>query len=365
MIHKSSLCKFFATLSMSVLVFATAWSLPSYEVFQPTPQYLEAEGLLERIGSRQAGVEKLLVIARANPGTTLGATCLFKAAHYVDSRATAKSLYAEISRNYPGTAFDVHARDFLYTVDHSMDEGPVALQGIEQLLRSLRVPVLPDILRSPTQSLQHLRRLDPSFVEAVGYLYETYAKVLVDVGRYDEAIKFATFGRSLFPDNGLGVKFQYHVQAAFKRKYKLPQYISTLAPVYLKLQVSEQQRICSRPLIRGDVYTGDYQAKPVDWQDSIVTLDGVNIKAKLNLVFSYPKKPKLGKVFEVVQFIYQPSVPLTPGRHVLYLKLMTSSKTEGPVAEQTRTFYVDRSIRDDRDDDDDEQDRRRSHERDD
>ena len=82
-----------------------------YQRFQPTPEYLEARNMLEDPGSRSEGVQKLLLIGRANPRTTLGGKCMFVAAYYTEDAAQVRLIYQEVIRDYPGSVFEFTARE--------------------------------------------------------------------------------------------------------------------------------------------------------------------------------------------------------------------------------------------------------------
>lgn len=351
-----------------VIVVGLAQAQPGYEKFVPTPAYLEAYDLISQAGSRPVAVQKFLAIARANPRTTLGAQCLFDAAYYSESLLKSKPIYDEIATVYAGTAFAVYARKSIYILQNGSKSDLEQVGGLDQLIVGLGGPSLAEIVRRPTLSLQRLRQLEENYAEAVADLYLSQVNILIAIKRFDEALALAKFGKELMQGNDhLNAQFDILISRTYIKKFKIPTPLGDFksVPIYLKLSLSDNERRCSRPLVRGEAHTGDFLSRQVYWEDCTVTLDGVDIKGKLNLVYNYPKKLKPGKVFEELKFTYQPSQPLTPGRHVLYVKLRTALGESGPVAEQTRTFFVDRSIRDDRDDDDDEQDRRRRHERDD
>lgn len=333
---------------------------PGYEKFRPTPEYREATTMVQNWGTRAEGVERLLAIGRAHPQTTMGAQCLFEAATYAEDPARAQAIYEEVGRVYAGTAFAVHARNASFVLQNGEKPDDVIFTGEEQLLASLGAPTLAEIRQRPTQSRQRLSQMEENYREAIGYLYASHLRLLNALKRYDEAILIGALGRELFPHLKVGFDCLDELEMAYIKKFHIPMPLgeSKIVPVSLKLNFQDQSQTGPRPLIRGTAFTGDFYSSSIDWQHAVVSLDGTDVRPSLNLICTFPKILKPGKVFEKIRFSYRPSQPLTPGRHVFYIKLTPSAdRARGVVTERTLILNVRRDCEDERDDSEGELDR--------
>lgn len=334
---------------------------PQLEVFQPTPEFLEASKMAENPGYRQQAVEKFQQIAAAQPRTTMAATCLFNAAYYCESPPLAKQIYQQIANDFAGTTFEVHARESALLMEYNAKPDAQRFAVREQLLTSLGVPTVAEIVARPTRALTTLRLKQSAYREAVGDLYSSQAAILNAIGRYSEALAVAKFGRELYQaypqlENQFRgeVGRSYIYQFGLNGKLPLPRPV----PIHLSLKATSG-RMCGRPLIQGEAHTGDFSTKKIYLTFSTITLDNVDIRPELNLIFDYPRKLRPGQVFEKIYFSYQPKQRLAPGPHQLKIHLVTGSEEEGPTADKVLNFTVDHRLPDDRDDDETEQDRRR------
>lgn len=359
-------------LTVTVLVagllgWSTSWgqTVPRYQKFVPTPEYLQATQLLEQGLDRPAGVAQLLAIARANPGTTLGAVCLFDAAYYGEDPVQARAIYAEVVRVYPNSVFSLNAMEASMLMDYN--SGPTAprVAAREAEFANLNAPTTAEIMRQPTRSLQRVRQMDPAFAEGLGDLYHSQINCLLDLKRYDEALALARLGQSAFPGQEREEDFTRQIEGAYIQKFEVPMPLGQSHDVPIQLKVELSEKCGPRPTLHGLAFTGDFYSRRVQWYKSRVTLDGVDIKPSLNLIASYPKRLRTGQIFEKMSFSFKPATPLAAGRHEFAFHLITSTQPGHPVLDRTVPFFVEASRRDDDDDSPEEEDRKRREERED
>jgi hypothetical protein len=192
---QNSLLRMGRTLVLAGLFYlAPALGQPPLRPFHPlvpTPEYIRAT---ERIAHSyiQQGREDLLVLARDNPDTTLGATCLLAAAGYSESDEEAIELLNRVIREYPQSRFEIQARRAL--VSKQATSPAQCLQAADALVSSYGAPSLNDILSNPTRAGTKFRALPLDYQRAFIQHYSFMTTNLQVQARLEDSFAVALFG---------------------------------------------------------------------------------------------------------------------------------------------------------------------------
>ena len=165
--------------------------LRPFPKFTPSPEYGDA---LKRIADsyREEGKQRLLVVARDNPNTTLGAKSLFKAAYYSETKQEVMDLYDRIIREYPQSRFEIQARQGLVSMQAT---SPAQwLEAAIALVVGYGAPGVNEILQNSLRAGDKFRALPLECQRAVVQYYGSAAPSLFSQKRYEDSFAVALFG---------------------------------------------------------------------------------------------------------------------------------------------------------------------------
>ena len=165
--------------------------LRPFPKFTPSPEFGDA---LKRIADsyREDGKQRLLVVARDNPNTTLGAASLFKAAYYSETKQEIIDIYNRIISEYPQSRFEIQARQGLL---RGQATSPAQwLDSATALVSGYGAPGVSEILQDPLGAGDKFRALSLEYQRAVIQYYASAAPNLFTQKRYDDSFAVAHFG---------------------------------------------------------------------------------------------------------------------------------------------------------------------------
>ncbi|MEW6282063.1 MAG: hypothetical protein AB1758_25890 [Candidatus Eremiobacterota bacterium] len=338
--------------------------LRTYEPFVPTQEFREAFRLVDGLQFAEA-VRRFRKIAAENPGTTLGAECLFYAAGCNESEADRRAIYHEIIAGYPGSKFEVQARVCLIEMDIP-GGGEPRLLAYDQLARSYGAPPLDGILRwgDRTRLVRQFRTLHTEFQSGLIPVYRGMLNMLeLDLRRLEDALRVALFNREAFAFDSIeGSKAVGRVESLVSEIAQGGHVMYQAAP-RVDPQVTIRaprpgHRTGPRPKIRVEIAVGDYRVPQVNLGALEWTLDGQDLKPVMEVRSKIDRSLRLDRPFEQLRLTARPAQRLSGGTHTVSLVVPTAGyQGEGPgIARLNWTFVVARDCDDADDERDDHED---------
>jgi hypothetical protein len=339
----------------SLFLIAPALAQPPLRPFPPlvpTPEYIRA---CDRIVHSyiQQGRQDLLVLARDNPDTTLGATCLLGAAGWSESDDEAIELLNRVIREYPQSRFELQARRGLLAKQAT---SPAQyLQAADALVSSYGAPSLNDILSNPTRAGDKFRALPPDYQRAFVQHYSSMTTNLRVQKRLEDSFAVALFGTDVIAlidptcYNGFANSAHHTMLDVFGSNYASG---PTKDPEVRVLRPRGQSGAGPRPRIRLEARQRS-AGMPISLEKATFQLDGQDVKSEIrvlkhtiNVQTKRPKHP-----FERLRLAYRPVQKLTPGLH-LFTATIPVRDTQG-IGQGTAQVQIRLNVRSPKDDDDD------------
>lgn len=339
-----------------------SWAQPlNYPPFDAgansSAEYRQAVEMIPH-GEGVQAIALLKDVAARNPHTTLGATCLFRAA-YASQDADRRILYAQVSRDYARSRFDIIARACLINLDTATypRDHQGRLQRYDQMLQSFGAPPLANVLSGATQASRTMRTLPLEIQKGFDQCCIDMGGTLVWLHRPDDALSLAIFQRNNFPFNhGASSRIRYLL--AVKR---FGDWQGFTAPpdkdpeVHL-IQPKQRQTTGPRPRLAWETTVGDWRYAQVDISKVSVLLDGQEIRDQMTVnskVYgSLSTRPNA--VYERLRFSVRPGQPLARGLHRVVITVpVTEYRGMGPGQARINLEFTVGNPKDEREDDDD------------
>lgn len=344
-----------------ILLLILAWALrpgaaqaPPEKVYEPfvkTTEYEEAWRLLDASRFEEFRA-RMAEIAAANPGTTLGAVCLFKQSGWSESSDRPRILNAIIA-GYPRSRFEIWARLDLLNGQYGYSDMEGWLADADRLAQSYGGPPLAAILRG--RDLDRLSAQVLALPVEVRYgLAEVYGEMLgglvCQLKQYERAVPLAIFGRQAFSMHSDGIISLEYILT--KAKTGTWSHLATkfVSPTVRVIHPRHARHTGPRPKIRLEMFRGDVSVEGIDLRRSTILLDGQDFWPRLRARVRVDKSLKPGRVFERILLSGRPALPLAPGRHTLEIVARSSGYYQESGTGLTRTlveFTVGKSHDDD------------------
>jgi hypothetical protein len=336
----------------------------TYEVFQPTSAYYAAMELVHQSDAeREQGITALLSLAQQNPGTTLGAKCLFTAAAYEETKQASTVLYQRIVAEYPHSGFELKARLAILCLQTQTTDA--WLSATDSLLNSYNAPTLAEVVVNQGQAVTKLRSLPLDYQHGLIDVYTQILGVLQspNIHRYSEAVRLGQFGREAFYYDRSGTAIfgagAFNNLVNYRANYTGPS--QPRVPAKITVRSPRGGKVGPLPKIRIETTLRGSRSIPVSPEHSQFLLDGVDVSSQVRVLSNRLNlDAKKNQVFEQLLFGYQPVQLLSPGRHQFSMIIPTELDQINPiitgpgVARKTINFEVRNGERDCDDEKDDE-----------
>lgn len=318
----------------------------------PSPEY---DAAMKRIANsyRKDGKERLLVVARDNPNTTLGAMSLFKAAYYSDTKPEIIDIYNRIISEYPQSRFEIQARQGLVAMQAT---SPAQwLDAATTLVTGYGAPGAGEILQNPLRAGDKFRALPLEYQRAVIQYYASAAPNLFTQKRYDDSFALALFGMDVIGSvdpssytSFANVADINWVQLNGQNYGPFP----PLDPEVRLLRPRPSRNSGPRPRIYMEARQRG-ASQLISLGDATFQLDGQNVKAEVRVV---KHKVNLNikarrDLFERLRLVYRPAQNLSEGQH-LFIATIPVRSSQG-LGKGTARLEVRLNVRGSRDTDED------------
>ncbi len=330
----------------------------NYGPFVPTQEWGLIMKELLNGGTRAKGVADMRAFAERNKGTTLGAHALATAGVYCGDNALYRQLLQQIVVEYPNSTFSLQAQVGLF----ELTPQPTTQSWIsarEQFLRGFGAPAFSEVMRNRRTAVLKVRALPLDTLEALMPSYLSYAHILRKSNRFREAIEICQFGEEATFQKPIPLAFYGLAHFCFSELNggSSPYDVIVRDPQVRVRSPQQNRKSGPRPYIRFDVQVGDY--RHAEAADPKVWLDGQDISSVLEVQTKLSLKRKTGPsaVYRQSRYSYRPPTSLTPGRHLLSIRVETLNYQLNPAGpgktEVSLLFFVDSHERDEGPEDDD------------
>lgn len=350
------------TLALTVpCLWSTASSQPlpplrSFPVSATSPAFDDA---MKRIYNSyiEEGRQRLLVVARDNPNTTLGAMSLFKAAYWSENKQEIMDIYTRIIREYPQSRFEIQARQGLL---RGQATSPAQwLESATALITGYGAPGVSEILQNPLRAGDKFRALPLEYQRAVVQYYGSAAPSLFTQKRYDDSFAVALFGMDVIVSvDPASYRSFANIADMNLERFNGQNYgpFPPLDPEVRLLGPRGSSNSGARPRITLEARQRG-ASKPISLEKATFQLDGLDVKAdirvvkhKVNLNFQGRKD-----FFERLRLVYRPTQNLSEGQH-LFVATIPVRDTQGP-GKGTARLEVRLNVRGSQDCDDEKDNR--------
>lgn len=351
--------RFLIGLAMA-LAFGCLWSSVSSQPLplRPFPKFTaspEFDAAMKRIANsyRKDGKERLLVIARENPNTTLGAMSLFRAAYYSEDKQEVMDLYNRIISEYPQSRFEIQARQGLLA---GQATSPAQwLEAATALVTGYGAPGVSEIIQNPIRAGDKFRALPQEYQRSVVQYYLSAAPSLFTQKRYDDSFALALFGMDVIisVDPSTYRSFQ-NVADMNWEQFNGTNYgpFPPRDPEVRVLRPRSSRNSGPRPRIYIEARQRG-ASQLISLGDATFQLDGQNVKADVRVVKHKVNLDLKGRkdLFERLRLSYRPTQNLSEGQH-LFIATIPVRSTQGP-GKGTARLEVRLNVRGSRDTDED------------
>ena len=302
---------------------------------------------------REDGKQRLLMVARDNPNTTLGAKSLFKAAYYSETKQEIIDIYNRVINEYPQSRFEIQARQGLISMRAT---SPAQwLDAATALITGYGAPGVREIFQNPLRAADKFRALPLEYQRSVIQYYASAAPSLFTQKRYDDSFAVALFGMDVIGsvDPSSYTSFA-NVADMNWTELNGSNYGPSppLDPEVRLLRPRGSGNSGPRPRISLEARQKG-ASEFISLADATFQLDGQNVKAdvrvvkhRVNLRFKTNKD-----LFERLRLVYRPKEKLSEGQH-LFVATIPVRATQGP-GKGTARLEVRLNVRGSKDTDDD------------
>ncbi len=314
----------------------------TFEPFQMTTEFRQADQLVTNEQKFSEGVDALLALAATHPGTTLGAVSMNRAAYWCAQfdRPRAESIYHSLIAAYPNSRFEICARLNLLNMRFRGQNMEGYLAECDRLLSSYGAPTITQVLSGDRRRLAREARSLP--LELQYGLDEVYAEARAALScqleRYADGLKISLFLRQAFVavegnEDSIAADVQYDLSFLNYGTWRTG--MGTLfANPEVKLRSPRDGKVTGpRPRIRFETIVGDIRYSQVDLSRIQLTLDGQDITPYLSVRTKIPHRLRDGHPMEKLRFEVRLPMRLAPGLHQAHLVVQVSgyqAKSTGP-----------------------------------
>lgn len=331
----------FALLLLMMPLLSSAVMAQTQADEDPEQVMTEAYGLYLN-GQIAEGIRTFQDVAERYRGTEAGYKALNFLVSHTDDEQTRVYLQQIVS-GFPNTIYETKARADLLAYDFDRDHNKTAfLQGCDEMAQELGGPTLGEIVtswESPDLSAQirilgadRQQRLLKVYSYMGNMVGSQFQDIPGDVADHQAKTKILYFLHRTFTPLGIGYDGLLPIYRNLPADIgnSLPSHPLFVDPIVLFKSPSPNSTTGARPMITAELTTGDFTKQDVSLQNLSATLDGQDVKKLLDFQVNFGE-PQIGEIFVTTDLSFQPTTPLTSGRHQFVLEVPVEKYPgEGP-----------------------------------